>query len=70
VMSDRDELAKAAMQGLLAGDPYMIWKDGRLQIDKVAELADEMAEAMLRIRAPKKPIPTPMPSHGTPKTQP
>jgi len=30
VMSDRDELAKAAMQGLLAGDPYMIWKDGRL----------------------------------------
>lgn len=69
-MSERDDLAKVAMQGILAGDPYMIWKESRLLTGKVAELAYDVADEMLRVRAltPKKPIPmpTPMPTRGTP----
>lgn len=63
-MDERNELAKVAMQGILAGDPYMIWKDSRLLTGKVAELSYAMADAMIEARGAKKPIPTPMPSHG------
>lgn len=63
-MDLRDQFAMAAAQGLLGGDQDnnpVFWTTGELDVDKVAHLAYQVADAMLRLKAstPKKQIPVP-----------
>jgi hypothetical protein len=70
MLTDRDEFAKAAMTGLLAGDAVGLRNNGKFLEDHVALCAYEIAEAMLRVRVQptKQPPATPMPGTGTPMT--
>lgn len=70
-MNEKDELAMAAMQALLSTGAFIIWRDagvltGRvaegLHTERMADLAYEMASAMIKARGPKKELP--MPSYG------
>lgn len=67
-MVDRDEFAKAAMQGLLSdGCGWKTENPPWLDVEKIAEQAYLMADAMtVRAMIPRRPSATPMPGTGTP----
>lgn len=67
-MDLRDQFAMAALQGLLSSENEAYedwnptyWRDGEFLVDKLAQDAYQVADAMLRAKAaqPKKQIPVP-----------